>query len=97
MGVLKADNGWWLDVLEHGQASRHAGTFDIDWEPESEELRGKVLVPILGDQYGTVLERGERGLRFEIDMRLVEHHHGISRELPHRAGALGALRVGDRR
>ena len=65
MGVLKADNRWWLDVLEHGQASRHAAFFDIDWEPESEELAGKVLVPILGDQYGTVLERGELGLRFD--------------------------------
>ena len=30
MGVLKADNRWWLDVLEHGQASRHAAFFDID-------------------------------------------------------------------
>jgi len=65
MGVLKADNGWWLDVLEHGQASRYAGFFDIDWEPESEELAGKVLVPILADQYGAVLERGELALRFE--------------------------------
>ena len=33
MGVLKADNAWWLDVLEHGQASRYADHFDIDWSP----------------------------------------------------------------
>ena len=40
MGVLGADNQWWLDVLENGPASRHAAYFDIDWEPLSEELRG---------------------------------------------------------
>jgi (1->4)-alpha-D-glucan 1-alpha-D-glucosylmutase len=67
MGVLKADNHWWLDVLEHGQASRYAGYFDIDWNPASDELAGKVLIPILGDQYGTVLERGELALHFEPD------------------------------
>ena len=59
MGVLGSDNGWWLDVLEHGRASRHAGYFDIDWEHVSTLLRGKVLVPVLGEQYGAVLERGE--------------------------------------
>ena len=65
MGVLQADNRWWLDILEHGPASRFACYFDIDWEPLSEELRGKVLLPILGDQYGTVLERGEIRLAFD--------------------------------
>ena len=29
------------------------------------ELKGKVLLPILGDQYGLVLERGELHLGFE--------------------------------
>ena len=48
MGVLKADNAWWLDVLEHGQASRCAEYFDIDWAPPDETLAGKVLVPISG-------------------------------------------------
>ena len=65
MGVLKADNPWWLDVLEHGEASEYAEYFDIDWAPADETLTGKVLVPILGDQYGAVLERGELALRFE--------------------------------
>ncbi len=67
MGVLEADNRWWLDVLEHGPTSRFAGYFDIEWEPLSEELRGKVLLPILGAQYGTALERGELKLAFERD------------------------------
>ena len=65
MAVFQADNRWWQDVLENGPASRYAEYFDIDWTPLSEELRGKVLLPILGDQYGTVLERGELVLEFD--------------------------------
>src|SRR5690349_19711772 len=67
MGVCQADNRWWLDVLENGPASRYAGYFDIEWQPLSDELRGKVLLPILGDQYGTVLERAELKLAFDGD------------------------------
>src|SRR5215203_2164941 len=67
MGVLKADNAWWLDVLENGRASRYADYFDVDWTPADETLAGKVLVPVLGDQYGAVLERGEITLRFAPD------------------------------
>ncbi|HEX6363395.1 MAG TPA: malto-oligosyltrehalose synthase [Albitalea sp.] len=65
MGVLEADNAWWLDVLECGRASVHAGTFDIDWEPPAPELRDRVLVPVLGDHYGRVLEAGELALAFD--------------------------------
>ncbi len=65
MGVMGADNAWWLDVLENGQASRFAGFFDIDWEPLKAELSGKVLLPILGDHYGEILARGEIRLAFE--------------------------------
>ncbi len=65
MGVLGGDNGWWLDVLENGAASRYASFFDIDWAAVDPALTGKVLLPILGDQYGIVLERGELKLAFE--------------------------------
>lgn len=64
MGIGQADNAWWLDVLEWGRTSPHAGTFDIDWEPAKRELRHKVLVPTLGAHYGEVLEAGELQLRF---------------------------------
>jgi (1->4)-alpha-D-glucan 1-alpha-D-glucosylmutase len=67
MGVLGADNAWWSDVLESGQASPYAGYFDIDWYPVNAELAGKVLVPVLGDHYGNVLDRGELRLAFEPD------------------------------
>jgi (1->4)-alpha-D-glucan 1-alpha-D-glucosylmutase len=65
MGVMGCDNAWWLDVLENGQASAYADYFDIDWEPVKDELRGKVLVPVLGDHYGAVLDRGELKLTFD--------------------------------
>ena len=65
MGVLAGDNAWWLDVLENGQASACAGYFDIDWSSADPALSGRVLLPILGDQYGVVLERGELQLRFD--------------------------------
>ncbi len=65
MGVLGGDNGWWLDVLENGAASMFAEFFDIDWTSSDPALTGKVLLPILGDQYGVVLEHGELKLGFE--------------------------------
>ncbi|GAB4359252.1 MAG: hypothetical protein Kow0060_13750 [Methylohalobius crimeensis] len=65
MGVMGSDNQWWLDVLENGQASDYADFFDIDWDPVKAELKGRVLVPVLGDHYGAVLERGELKLDFD--------------------------------
>jgi (1->4)-alpha-D-glucan 1-alpha-D-glucosylmutase len=59
MGIMGADNAWWMDVLENGEASAYAGYFDIDWRPIDPAFAGKVVVPVLGDHYGEVLERGE--------------------------------------
>ncbi|MGE0746828.1 MAG: malto-oligosyltrehalose synthase [Rhodospirillales bacterium] len=67
MGIGRADNAWWLDVLKWGQASPYADFFDIDWMPRARVLWGKVLAPILGDHYGHVLERGELELRYDPD------------------------------
>jgi (1->4)-alpha-D-glucan 1-alpha-D-glucosylmutase len=52
-------NAWWMDVLENGPSSVYAPFFDVDWKPVKDELENRVLVPVLGDQYGDVLERGE--------------------------------------
>ncbi len=65
MAVMGDDNLLWLDVLENGQASIYAGFFDIDWQPGKPELRGKIHVPVLDDQYGNVLEKGELKLVFD--------------------------------
>jgi (1->4)-alpha-D-glucan 1-alpha-D-glucosylmutase len=68
VGVMGADNAWWMDVLENGQASKYADYFDIEWHPPNPALRGKVLIPVLGDPYGAVLERGELELRYEREL-----------------------------
>ncbi len=65
MGIARSANPWWLDVLENGACSRYARFFDIEWQPIKTELANKVLIPILGDQYGAVLERQELTLRYE--------------------------------
>jgi (1->4)-alpha-D-glucan 1-alpha-D-glucosylmutase len=64
MGISTATNPWWRDVLENGPSARSARFFDIDWNPVKRELKRKLLLPILGDQYGQVLERGELQLEF---------------------------------
>lgn len=67
VGVHFADNPWWLDVLEWGQASPHAVSFDIDWDLLPYRARGGVLLPILGKSYGDALESGEIELRYDPD------------------------------
>src|SRR5438552_19064184 len=65
MGIIDPQNEWWMDVLENGPSSRFAPFFDINWDPLKAQLQNKVLLPVLGDQYGRVLERGEFHLRFK--------------------------------
>ncbi|PYK72735.1 MAG: hypothetical protein DME42_08275 [Verrucomicrobia bacterium] len=65
MGINDPQNVWWQDVLENGPSSLYAPYFDIDWRPLKTDLHEKVLLPILGDQYGRVLERGELKVRFD--------------------------------
>jgi (1->4)-alpha-D-glucan 1-alpha-D-glucosylmutase len=67
VGVHFADNPWWLDVLEWGQASPHAVSFDIDWELLPYRARGGVLLPIIGTFYGHALEHGEIELRYDAE------------------------------
>ncbi len=64
MGIERALNPWWRDVLENGPASPFASFFDIDWHPPKQELENKVLLPVLAEQYGRVLEGG--GFRVEF-------------------------------
>ncbi len=64
MGIAQSANPWWQDVLENGPNARQARVFDIDWHPLKPELRDKVLLPILGDAYGAVLERQEIRLEY---------------------------------
>jgi (1->4)-alpha-D-glucan 1-alpha-D-glucosylmutase len=65
MGIGESANQWWMDVLENGPSSKYAPYFDIDWHPLKPELHNKVLLPILGDQYGRILERGELKVHYD--------------------------------
>ncbi|HVH28965.1 MAG TPA: malto-oligosyltrehalose synthase [Vicinamibacterales bacterium] len=65
MGIAQSANPLWQDVLENGPSSRFAHFFDIDWHPVKDELADKVLIPILGDQYGAALENQELRLAFD--------------------------------
>jgi (1->4)-alpha-D-glucan 1-alpha-D-glucosylmutase len=76
MAITGPENRWWWDVLENGPSSRWAGHFDVTWDPPEEKLRNTVVLPILGDHYGRVLDRGE--IRLERDgptftVRYFEH------------------------
>jgi (1->4)-alpha-D-glucan 1-alpha-D-glucosylmutase len=65
MCITHSSNVWWWDVLENGPSSPYARYFDIDWRPPKEELTNKVLLPVLGDQYGRVLENQEIQVVFD--------------------------------
>src|SRR4029079_17858430 len=77
MGIAKSANPWWQDVLENGPSSRFARFFDIEWHPLKAELADKVLIPILGDQYGAVLERGELQLEYAAGAFVVRYYDNV--------------------
>src|SRR6185369_9112037 len=88
-------NSWWWDVLENGPSSRWAGYFDVDWDPPQSRLRNTVLMPILGDHYGRILEAGEMRLvrcggKFEIHYH--EHRMPVAPPSLDRLLAEGAAR-----
>ena len=75
MGVMQSGNKWWMDVLENGPSSMYAPYFDIDWHPLKSDLCDKILLPILTDQYGRVLERGEFKVQFEEGAFCLEYRN----------------------
>ena len=88
MGVGCDGNPYWDDILKHGRASRFAQYFDIDWHYPKETLVGKLLLPVLPEQYGISLEHGQIALDWDgaaIRIRVGE------RKLPVRPGSLPGL------
>ncbi|HYP23780.1 MAG TPA: malto-oligosyltrehalose synthase [Actinomycetota bacterium] len=77
MCISDASNAWWWDVLKHGASSRYAGYFDIDWDPPEAMLHRTILVPILGDHYGRVLEAGELRLAAEDGEVVLRYHEHV--------------------
>ncbi len=68
------ENPGWTDVLENGQGSRYAPYFDIDWQPVTAILEDKVLLPILGAPYGSVLENQDLVLGLDEDGFCVRYY-----------------------
>ncbi|QDU22333.1 malto-oligosyltrehalose synthase [Urbifossiella limnaea] len=63
---IGADNPWWADVLEHGPSSPYADYFDIAWHDSPRPgMNGRLLLPVLGDPYGAVLESGQLRVAFD--------------------------------
>jgi (1->4)-alpha-D-glucan 1-alpha-D-glucosylmutase len=94
-----AANPWWWDVLENGPASLYAAAFDIDWAGSAEKSAFKVLVPVLGDQYGRALEAGEIELiraGGEITVVYQDHRFPLSPRTSDDPLAGAARRVGSR-
>lgn len=58
MAISVAGNRWWWDVLENGPSSPYAAFFDVDWESPEGSMKNRILLPVLEDHYGTVLEKG---------------------------------------
>ena len=67
-------NPWWWDVLENGPSSRYARYFDIDWDPPQRKLTATVLMPVLADHYGRVLEAGELSVERRGGSFIVRYH-----------------------
>ena len=74
MAIGGFENRWWWDVLENGPSSEYASFFDVDWDPPEAKLRNTVLLPILGDHYGRVLEAGEIRVERVGDSFVVRYH-----------------------
>src|SRR5664280_3251020 len=65
--AIGPQNRYWWDVLENGPSSRYATWFDIDWHSAEVKLQNKVLIPVLGDQYGRILAAGQFRIEQDAD------------------------------
>jgi (1->4)-alpha-D-glucan 1-alpha-D-glucosylmutase len=98
LSISGSGNAWWWDVLENGPRSRYAAYFDVDWQASEGRWPNKVLLPILGSQYGCILENKELTLShnkgtFEVhyyDHRFPLNMASLSELLERAAGACGS-------
>ncbi|WP_227254985.1 alpha-amylase family glycosyl hydrolase [Frigoriglobus tundricola] len=75
---VAGDNAWWADVLEHGPASPYADYFDIAWyDSPRDSMRGRLLLPVLGEPYGQVLEAGQLTLDFAHGRFVVRYWEAV--------------------
>src|SRR3954454_9885752 len=100
MAIPGRQNEWWWDVLENGPSSIYASYFDVDWDPPEAKLRNRVLLPVLGDHYGRVMEAGEIKLSREGGSFVVRYYDNEAPVAPKSldwllASAAGRLPAGE--
>lgn len=66
-------NKWWDDVLENGPSSLYANYFNIVWNPPKVELKNKILLSVLGEQYGKVIDNGELKVVYALGSFFIEY------------------------
>ncbi len=96
-----SQNTWLMDVLENGTDSEASDYFDIEWEHPYEDIKGRVLAPMLGNFYGECLQNGEIQLSYEemglsvnyyslkLPVRIESYARFITQNLGHLARELG--------
>ena len=72
--AFNSENKMLMDVLENGNQSRFFPFFDIAWDYPDQDLRGKVLVPILARLYNKALESGKIRLGFDTNGFHVQYY-----------------------
>ncbi|MBD3267020.1 malto-oligosyltrehalose synthase, partial [bacterium] len=77
MAITGGENAWWWDVLENGPSSQYAAYFDVDWTTRENRFANKILLPILGNHYGRVLEAGELTITREDEMFQVRYYEHV--------------------
>lgn len=70
-------NCYWWDVLENGPSSLYASWFDIDWHSAEVKLQNKVLIPVLGDQYGRALSARQIRVEQQCDRFQVAYFENV--------------------
>ncbi len=92
MAAAGRQNRWWWDVLAMGSTSAYAGFFDINWNHSDSRLKGKILIPVLGDDVDRCLESRQIQIRrrgSELLLTYFAHELPVSsgslRDLPHSA------------
>ena len=77
MAIGGKDNLWWWDVLENGQSSKYAPYFDVEWMPPESKLHHQVMLPVLGDHYGRILDAGEIHIERQDGAFTVHYHDHV--------------------
>lgn len=73
MCIASPDNKWWQDVLENGPSSLYANYFNIIWDPPKPELKNKVLLAVLDQQYGKIIENQDLKVVYDAGTFFIEY------------------------